>query len=213
MVVDQESNNPNSKISLSGLATKDNIDAGENRVKLPLGKLSDFAAKQNAIESDDLRNVGHGVLWKPRGAGGKRDITRGLSPSKVAGQWDADNSSDSAAVEGISLDYDHGSPKPRTRTRRVRQVRPTNLTLGDYHSTRLRVRLAAAETAGSAWVSIALHTRFIAAVTASGSWRAIYSATASAYSRLLGCLRRRESRSASRYSLSGIEIAVFIPTV
>ena len=49
------------------------------------------------------------------------------------------------------------------------RVGPVQMPLGDYHSTSSSVRLAAAERAGSEYVSIASQTRFIASVTASGS--------------------------------------------
>ena len=205
--------NPKAEILGLSLTAKDNIDAGKNQVKLSFGQLSDFAAEQDTIESNDLRNVSNRVLWKACGLRGKRDIAGCLCPSKIAGQGHAHNRSDSASVEGISLDYHHWSSKAGARTRWIRQVRPVNVALGDYHSTRFRVRLAASEMAGSGWVSIASHTRLIASATASGSWRARYSATASAYSRLRDFLWRRDRRSASVYSLSGMEIAVFIPKV
>lgn len=195
------------------LPAKDDIDAAENQVKLSFGQLSDFAAKQNAIEANNLRNIGDRVFWKPRGSRGKQDIAGRIRPSEIAGQRHADNGSDPASVEGISLDYNHRPSKPRTGTGWRRQVRPVDVTLGDYHSTRLRVRLATAEMAGSGRVSTASHTRFIASVTASGSWRARYSATASAYIWLRDFLRRRDRCSASVYSLSGIDMAVFIPGV
>lgn len=153
----------------SSLTAKNDIDAGENQVKLPFGQLSGFAAKQGTIESDDLRNVGNRVFRKPCGLRGKQDITRGLRPSKIAGQRDADHGFDPASVHGVTLDHHHGPSKAWTRTRGIRQVCPINVALGNYHSTRLSMRLAAAETTGSGRVSTASHTLFIASVTASGS--------------------------------------------
>ncbi len=160
-----------------------------------------------------MRNIGDRVFWKPRGSRGKQDIAGRIRPSEIAGQRHADDGSDPASIEDISLDYNYWSSKPRTGARRIRQVRPVNVALGNYHSTRLRMRRAAAEMAGSGRVSTTSHTRFIASVTASVSWRARYSATASVYSWLRDFLRRRDRRSASEYILSGMEMAVFIPKV
>ena len=205
--------NPKSEILGSSLTAKDNIDAGKNQVKLSFGQLSDLAAEQDTIESNDLRNVSNRVLWKACGSRGKQDVTWSVCPAEITGHRDADDGPDPASVEGVALDHDYGSPKAGSGTAWCRQVRPVDVALGNYHSTRLRVRLAAAERAGSGRESTSPHTRFIASVTASGSWRARYSATASAYSRLRDFLWRRDRRSASVYSLSGMEIAVFIPKV
>ena len=205
--------NARSEISRSRLTAKDNIDASENQFKLALGELSDFTGEEGTIESHDLRNVGNRILWKPRGSRGKQDVTWSVCPAEITGHRDADDGPDPASVEGVALDHDYGSPKAGSGTAWCRQVRPVDVALGNYHSTRLRVRLAAAERAGSGRESTSPHTRFIASVTASGSWRARYSATASAYSRLRDFLWRRDRRSASVYSLSGMEIAVFIPKV
>ena len=57
----------------------------------------------------------------------------------------------------------------RDRNCWIWKVCPIHVALGDYHSTSSRVRLAAASTAGSGYVSTASRTRFIASVTVSGS--------------------------------------------
>ena len=205
--------NPKAKISALSLTAKNDIDAANDQFELVLGELPDLTGEQGAIESHDLRNVSHGILWQPRGSRGKQDVTWSVCPAEITGHRDADDGPDPASVEGVALDHDYGSPKAGSGTAWCRQVRPVDVALGNYHSTRLRVRLAAAERAGSGRESTSPHTRFIASVTASGSWRARYSATASAYSRLRDFLWRRDRRSASVYSLSGMEIAVFIPKV
>ncbi len=195
------------------LAAKDNIDAAKNQVKLPLGEFPDFPHEQGAVESYDLRDVGNGVLGKSGSLRRKKDVARSVRPSKVAGERDTNHGPDPAPVQGVSLNHQDRPAKPRSGACRLRQVCPVHVALGDYHSTRLSVRLDAAETAGSGRVSIVLHTWFMASVIASRSWRARYSSMASTYSRLRDFLRRREKRSASAYSLSGIEMAVFIPAV
>ena len=195
------------------LAAKNNVDAAENQVKLSLGELSDFADEQGAVESYDLRDVSDGILGKSGSLRRKENVAGSIRPSKIAGERDTNHSPDSAPIQRISLNHQNRPAKPRSRTRWLRQVCPVHLALGDYHSTRLSVRLDAAERAGSGRVSTVLHTSFMASVIASGSWRARYSSTASTYRRLRDFLRRREKRSASAYSLSGIEIAVFIPAV
>ena len=192
---------------------EDDIDACEDQIQLSFGEFPDFTAKQTTIEGNNLRNISNRVPWKPRCSRRKQDITRGLRPSKVACQWHANDRPDTAPVESISLNYDDRSSKAGAGTCRIWQVRPVHMALGNYHSTCWSVRLAAAETAGSGRVSTASHTLFIASVTASGSWRARYSVTASVYTLLRDFLSRRDRRSASAYTWSGIEMAVFIPGV
>lgn len=195
------------------LAAENDVDAAKNQVELSLGELSDFADKQGAVESYDLRDVGNGIFRESRGLLRKKNVSGSVRPSKIAGERDTNHSPDSAPIQGVSLNHQDRPSKPGSGACRLRQICPVYVTLGDYHSTRLSVRLDAAEMAGSGRVSTVLHTWFIASVIASGSWRARYSSTASTYSRLRDFLRRREKRSASAYSLSGIEIAVFIPAV
>jgi len=178
------------------------MNACEDQVKLSFGEFPDFTAKQSTIEGNNLRNISNRVPWKPRRARRKQDITRSFRPSKVAGQWHADDCLDAAPVQGISLNYDDWSSEAGARTCRIWQVRPVHMALGDYHSTCWSVRLAAAETAGSGRVSTASHTLFIASVTASGSWRARYSVTASVYTWLRDFFSRRDRRSASAYTWS-----------
>jgi hypothetical protein len=195
------------------LTTEDNVDAAKDQVKLPLGEFPDFPDKQDAVESYKLRNVGDGVLGKSGSLRSKKNIARSVAPSQIARQGNTDHSPDPAPVQSVSLNYQNRPAKSGAGTRRLWQVCPVDVTLGDYHSTRLSVRLDAAERPGSGRVSTVLHTSFIASVIESGSWCARYSSTASTYSRLRDFLWRREKRSASANSLSGIEIAVFIPAV
>ena len=195
------------------LAAKNDIDASENQVKLPFGKFPNFAGEQSTVESDELRDVGNAVLGKSGRLRPKKDIARSVGPSQIAGQGNTDHGPDPAPVQSVSLDYGDRPARSGARTRRFRQICPVNVALRDYHSMRLSVRLDAADRPGSGRVSTVLHTSFMASVIASGSWRARYSSTASTYSRLRDFLRRREKRSASAYSLSGIEMAVFIPGV
>ena len=198
---------------MTGLTAKNNVDAAKNQVKLPLGKFPDLSDEQGAVERYDLRDVSNGILGKAGSLRRKENVAGSVSPSKIAGERDTNHSPDSAPIQGISLNHQNRPAKPGAGTRWLRQVCPVHVALSDYHSTRLSVRLDAAERAGSGRVSTVLHTSFMASVIASGSWRARYSSTASTYSRLRDFLRRREKRSASTYSLSGIEMAVFIPAV
>jgi len=195
------------------LAAKNDVDAAKNQVELSLGELSDFADEQGAVESHDLRDVRNGIFRKSGSLRREENVAGSIRPSKIAGERDTNRSPDPAPIQGVALNHQNRPAKPRSGAGRLRQVCPVNVALGDYHSTRLSVRLDAAEMAGSDRVSTVLHTWFMASVISSGSWRARYSSTASTYSRLRDFLRRREKRSASAYSLSGIEMAVFIPAV
>ncbi len=195
------------------LAAENDVDAAKNQVELSLGELCNFPHEQSAVESYDLRDVGNGILGKAASLRRKENVAGSVRPSKIAGERNTNHSPDPAPIQGVSLNHQDRPAKSRSGACRLRQIGPVHVTLGDYHSTRLSVRLDAAEIAGSGRVSTVLHTWFMASVIASGSWRARYSSTASTYSRLRDFLRRREKRSASAYSLSGIEIAVFIPAV
>ena len=90
---------------------EDDINACEDQVQLSFGEFPDFTAKQSTIEGNNLRNISNRVPWKPRRARRKQDITRSFRPSKVAGQWHADDCPDTASVESISLNYDDWSSK------------------------------------------------------------------------------------------------------
>lgn len=151
------------------LTAEDDIDACEDQFQLAFGQLPNLTGEQGAIEGYDLRDIGDRVSGKASSPRRKEDVARGICPSEIAGQWDADNGPDPTPVQAISLDYQDRPPKPGARTCWLRQVCPIHVALGDYHSTALSVRLAAAETAGSGRMSTASHTRFIASVMASGS--------------------------------------------
>ncbi len=114
---------------------EDDIDACEDQVQLSFGEFPGFTAKQSTIEGNNLRNISNRVPWKPSRARRKQDITWGLRPSKVAGQWDADDCPYAASVQGISLNYDDWSSESGAGTCRIWQIRPVHMALGDYHST------------------------------------------------------------------------------
>ena len=105
-------------------------------------------------------------------------------------------------------------PEPSGSGRSAHQTSPWEIiskafTRG-YHSLRLSIRRAAADTNLSVGSSTSVQTRFIASVIASGAWRAMYSLTASPYRRLRDFLVRRARRSAPSNTSSGMETAVFI---
>ncbi len=85
------------------------------------------------VESDDLRDVRDGVFGQSSRTRSQQHVPRRVGESKVARQWDDYNRGDSAAIEGVALDDEHWPPKPRARSRRLGQVCPEDIPLGDNH--------------------------------------------------------------------------------
>src|SRR5215467_6870548 len=68
---------------------------------------------------------------------------------KLLVKRNANGCRDAALIEGIALNNNHGSPKPRPGAGGCWQVRPPNLTLRDHHSVRSSLRRATEETNSS----------------------------------------------------------------
>jgi len=85
---------------------KDHINAEKHQLELLLGQRSDSIGEGPTVESDDLRDVGDRVLGQAGKPGTEQDVDRRLGPAQVAGQRDADDGGDVAAVKGVPLDDD-----------------------------------------------------------------------------------------------------------
>ena len=82
-----------------------------------------------------------------------------------------------------SDNYD-GSPKTRTGSCRLRQIRPRDFALANHHSLCSSTRRDAAAAHGSEVSPISAQALFICSVISSGEGRARYSFNASLYKRL-----------------------------
>ena len=83
-------------------------------------------------------------LGESGGSRAEQDVAGRLGPAQVAGERDADDGGDVAAVEGVTLDDDDGAPEAGLRARGLGQVGPPDLALGGHQSLRSKVRRAAA---------------------------------------------------------------------
>src|SRR5439155_16324684 len=144
-------------------------------------QLRDALGEEGAIDGDDLRRVGHGLLRKIRRLGGQQYVARCPRPGEIARQGHTDHRGDPASVQGFALYDQHRPSKARGRARGRGQIRPPDLALRDlYHSLRSRTRRAAALTKASDGSVNWSTAWFMASVTSSGAWRDRYSARASA---------------------------------
>jgi hypothetical protein len=195
------------------LSSKDHIDSGEQQFQLSARELAHALGEKTPVQGHNLRDVRHRVAREPSEAGRERDVPGRDRPSKVAGQRHAHGSRDPAPVQGIALHNHNWPSKSRTGPRRSGQIGPPDFTLRDHHSLRSRIRRVADETNWSVGYPKSAHTRSMASVTSSGACRATYSLSASLNNWLRDFFVRRASRSAPWNTSSGIETAVFIPSV
>jgi hydrogenase maturation protein HypF len=131
------------------LPAEDGIDPGQHQFQLGAWQPARLRGQEILVHRYDLRHVGHGIFREAGEARGQANIPRRQGPFEIAGKRNANNRSDAASVQGVTLYHNHRPPEARTGARRGRQVLPPDLALGDYHSLRSRVRRAAAETKGS----------------------------------------------------------------
>ena len=99
------------------------------------------------------------------------------------------------------------------RARRLRQLGPADVALGDHHSVSASIRRPAAARKASSFPPISSHARFMASVTSSCARRSRYSLSAAAYTSLRVRLPCEASRSARSKMSSGMETAIFIPAI
>ncbi len=173
----------------------------------PTGCSSNPRSRAMTCDTLATESFGRFVIFR-----GEQHVARCVGPAQIAGQGHADDGSQPAPVEGVALDDDYRPAKPRPGSRGLRQLNPADVTLGDHHSARCRICLAAAVRKPSSSPTSS-QTRFIVSVTSSGAWRATYSSRAAAYTSLRDRRARLASRSARAKRSSGIETAVFIPAV
>ena len=68
------------------------------------------SGEHGAVECDDLRDVGHGLLGEPGGSRGEKDVAGRVDEAEVRGEDDGHDGADSATVEGVALYDQYGPP-------------------------------------------------------------------------------------------------------
>jgi len=159
-------------------ATEDDVYPRKQQVKLGPRELPDALGKQGFVQGHDLGNVGDGVLGQAGELRGKLDISWRVRPADVAGERNAHDRCNLAAVQGVTLHNHDRASEARSGAGWLREFRPPDLALGNYHALRSKMQRDAVETNESVgWPSLA-QTRSMASVTWSGACRATYSVRA-----------------------------------
>src|SRR6266536_45011 len=168
-----------SERAVPALPAEHDVQPREHELQLLLRDAADTLREEGAVERDDLRDVGDGLLGEAGAPRRQENVAGRLGPFEVARERHAHDGRDAAPVEGVALDDENGPAEPRSGARRRGKVGPADVALGDHHSERSSTWRAAAEPNLSSLVSTSAASRSMASVIASGSWRATYSATAS----------------------------------
>jgi hypothetical protein len=154
----------------AGLFAKDSVDPREHQSKFGEWQPAHARRQQILVDTYDLRHVSYGILRQSRKTRCKMEVPWGQGPFEIAGQRNADNRSNAAPIEGVTLHHNDRPTETRTGACWRREIRPPDLTLRDYHSLRSRVRRAAEDTNTSLVSPASVHARFMASVTSSGAW-------------------------------------------
>src|SRR5260370_30963171 len=113
----------------SGLLAQDNGNSGEDYFHLRERQLAHASGQGVFINTADLGAViSHGILWENGKARRATDISRGHAPLEVAGQRNANNGGDAAAVQLITLDNNHWSSEPAGAGKSAHQISPCDIT-------------------------------------------------------------------------------------
>src|SRR5260370_4410 len=114
----------------SGLLAQDNGNSGEDYFHFRERQLAHASGQGVFIHTDDLGSViSHGILWETGKARRATDISRGHAPLEVAGQRNANNGGDAAAVQRITLDNNHWSSEPAGAGKSAHQISPCEITI------------------------------------------------------------------------------------
>lgn len=124
------------------------VDACKNEFEFTPWYFAQAFGQLLPVQRDDQGHVGHGGLRQARIAFRQQHIARRICPFEIAGEWDAHDSADAAAIQCIALhDYD-GASETWLRADRLLEIRPPDFGLLDYHSTRRSTRCAARRVKG-----------------------------------------------------------------
>jgi hypothetical protein len=132
----------------SSFSFEHDVDAIENRVECRLGQVTGALAQERSVDRDDLRNIRHGIFGESRCPHSQKNVSRRGCETEIARKRNDNYGRDSASIEGVSLNDQDGPSKARSRSCRVRKIRPTHVALDDYHSVDSSRRRAASESDG-----------------------------------------------------------------
>ena len=137
-------------------ATEYHVYPRKHQVKLRPWKLSHALSEQGLVQGHDLGDVGYGVLGQAGESWRKPHVPWRVRPADVAGEWNAHDSRDPAAVQGVPLHDNDRPSEARSGAGWLRELGPPDLALGNYQSLRSKMRREAVETNESVgWPSLA----------------------------------------------------------
>lgn len=111
--------------------------------------MPDTLKKKTLVERKDLCNIGYGILRETGTCSGQLNVANSSRVTRIAGKRNADHRPNATAIEHVALNHYHGPPETRFGALRRWQVSPVDVALDDYHSSLVRIRLAASATKAS----------------------------------------------------------------
>jgi hypothetical protein len=173
--------------------------------------------QETSVEGQELGDIHHRVAGEASRARRQQDIPWSVGEFHVAGDRGYDRGLNPAEIEGICLDHKYWSPVSRLGAARLGKICPPSLpalNFAHFYQVSLSRDFSWARcNPESTFAGCRAYTSFKRSVIALLCCRVRNSAIALAYNWLLETRRRRAAASAKRKRSSGIETAVFMPTV
>ena len=82
--------------------------------------------EKRTVNGYDLGSVCNRVFRQACGLSGKERATRGFSPDKITCKGHAHDGRDTTLIQMVALNHNDRATKTRSRSSRIRQVRPPN---------------------------------------------------------------------------------------
>ncbi len=128
---------------------EDGIDTGKDEFQSTAWDLANAICEDLLVERDGKRDIRHGILRQARFGFGQQDVPRGVRPLEIARQGHAKYRGNAAAINGVALNDEDRPSISGLGPGGLFEVRPPDLGLFDYHSTRRRACRAARSTKGA----------------------------------------------------------------
>gem|GEM_PF-3708659 len=117
------------------LQIKDETETIINVLHLVYRNPADPFRQERFVQRDNLGNVGHRILWKLGAPLRQEHVTGGNLKAQIGGQHSNDNRVDTAIVEIVALNDEHGAAVAWLRTGRRSKCRPPDIAALDHHSS------------------------------------------------------------------------------
>ena len=114
--------------------TENEVDPSQDETEGAGRHLTDPPREQAPVDRDDLGYVRHRILRQSGHPMSQKHVARGVGQTEVARERHHDDCADTASVECVSLDDENGPSQTRTGADGSWQIRPEDVSLGDYHS-------------------------------------------------------------------------------